>query len=515
MSWRSLLIPLFITAIVISTIWAIIISSPTPLGFPLDDAWIHMVYGRSLAEEGLLSYNSGIPATGSTSPLWAICLAFLHILVGKFSISALILSVMILGNIFLMGVVLVLTDLTYRLTKDRVVAISAGILTAFSTTLASSAFSGMEVTLCALLLCAGVRDVFLLKHLRAGIWLALATLTRPESVSVSFACFLVSSVAMSSFQIRRQYWRSLVMLALPSLVLGTILIGYNLWASGRPLPATFYFKQQWNPFTLPQRLWKALADIYSQIPPFLGGISWAAILGYFIKPKLMPIASWLPIISGLLYLIASLLMIHPGDPQAFYHIRYILPSVPLLIIALAIGVYRLQQIVSPRFQRAPILCFLAIGVFGGAVSLLPVSRHFINDIRNINEVQRRMGEWIRDNTKPDEWIAASDAGAVKYFSNRPTIDVMGLNTPEIHWQAPNFRHAHPIVALALMPAWFSPLNPERLQILSVMKTANYTVTSNKRMRQQLILGCKGSKPIPIHFAGIISFSLDCLPWKRP
>src|SRR6185503_14621945 len=43
-------------------------------GFPLDDAWIHAVYGRSLARSGMLAFNPGVPATGVTSPLWALIL---------------------------------------------------------------------------------------------------------------------------------------------------------------------------------------------------------------------------------------------------------------------------------------------------------------------------------------------------------------------------------------------------------------------------------------------------------
>ena len=48
-------------------------------GFPLDDAWIHSVYGRSLARWGMLAYNPGIPATGATSPLWAVVMAVPHL----------------------------------------------------------------------------------------------------------------------------------------------------------------------------------------------------------------------------------------------------------------------------------------------------------------------------------------------------------------------------------------------------------------------------------------------------
>ena len=43
-------------------------------GLPLDDAWIHLVYARSLAAWHGFAYNPGQLETGSTSPLWAVLL---------------------------------------------------------------------------------------------------------------------------------------------------------------------------------------------------------------------------------------------------------------------------------------------------------------------------------------------------------------------------------------------------------------------------------------------------------
>ncbi|MCA9727110.1 MAG: hypothetical protein KC729_05450, partial [Candidatus Eisenbacteria bacterium] len=42
---------------------------------PLDDAWIHQVYGRSVATGHPFQYNPGEWEVGATSPLWAILLA--------------------------------------------------------------------------------------------------------------------------------------------------------------------------------------------------------------------------------------------------------------------------------------------------------------------------------------------------------------------------------------------------------------------------------------------------------
>ena len=52
-------------------------------GFPLDDAWIHLTFARSLAEGHGLAYRPGAPVAGSTAPLWTALLAPLFLLPGS------------------------------------------------------------------------------------------------------------------------------------------------------------------------------------------------------------------------------------------------------------------------------------------------------------------------------------------------------------------------------------------------------------------------------------------------
>ncbi|HSB35228.1 MAG TPA: hypothetical protein VLH41_00020, partial [Thermoanaerobaculia bacterium] len=52
-------------------------------GLPLDDAWIHAVYGRELARSGSLAYNPGEPMTGETAPLWAVVVAVAHLVASR------------------------------------------------------------------------------------------------------------------------------------------------------------------------------------------------------------------------------------------------------------------------------------------------------------------------------------------------------------------------------------------------------------------------------------------------
>jgi hypothetical protein len=213
--------------------------------------------------------------------------------------------------------------------------------------------------------------------------------------------------------------------------------------------------------------------------------------------------------------LANLAVVDPVDPAAFYHQRYLLPAVPLLLVALALGARALALRLPERLVAAPAMALLALAAVGVASTALPESRHLHNDVRNINEVQRALGEWLAERLPPGTWIAATDAGAVRYFSNLPTLDALGLNTPQMLEPDDAFIRAHAVAALVWMPAWFRPVRPELLEVLHSASTRGYGVTSNPRMAHQTIsaaaraAGARG--PVRVGFDGAHRFALDLLP----
>jgi hypothetical protein len=52
---------------------------------------------------------------------------------------------------------------------------------------------------------------------------------------------------------------------------------------------------------------------------------------------------------------------------------------------------------------------------------------FAWNCQNIEELNVAMGKWLRDHTAHGETIAVTDAGAARYFSDRRTFDMLGLN----------------------------------------------------------------------------------------
>ena len=495
------------------------------VGFRLDDAWIHMVYGREIARHGYLAYNPGVPATGSTAPLWAYWLGVLHLVVGSSHITALVIATYVTNAMLWLGVVWLGMRLARTLGATLPLALGSGVCLGFATPVAATVYSGMEIVLCALLLLAGAQALLRGHPTRAGFGFALACLTRPESAVCAllgglWLLFIASGKGPDGQALP---WRSrffaVLRYAAPLCLLGALAFGFNLAVSGRPLPATFYLKAQSGRFSLPQCWSRLFADLLGQVPMFGAPVIWLVALALLL-PRPWPgrRAALLVFLLGISYALANVLVVPPIDPPAFYHLRYVLPAVPLLVVALfaASG-----EIVPRRYERlarvVPAVLCMATAI-AGALSIGALSRHLHSDTRNINQLQRRLGQWVETHVPRDAWIATNDAGAVRYFSRRPALDMMGLNTPRLLWDPDNFARRHPVHVAVIMPAWFGIVEKIPLRILASATTDPYTVTSNPAMRMQLILeyGAKAPAPVPVAFHGVRDVSLSMVPdWSHP
>lgn len=489
--------------------------NPGPIGFRLDDAWIHQVYARNFFSDGFLSYNNGIPSTGCTSPLWVFCLSFIYLFLGKGSaVDTLVFAAYGLGVIFYCLVVWRSTCLTFELTQNRFAAITGGIMIALATPLAAGSYSGMEISLTCLMLILAVHTYVKEKWYLSGLFWSLAFLSRPESLAV----FGVGVILLIVFS--KDRWKACFKIALPVIGIIFLYMLYNYWASGLPLPATYYAKKSFSLGDLPIRFYKAFKLQLSQVPPFLFHTIWLLLIGYlpFRKFTLRFPSVEFPMIAGIVFLIANIALISPDDPIAFYHLRYLLPAVPLLIIGLTIGVFLLGLELGKKYKRATVLLLvfvLMISFFQAMVTIKKVSAHMHNDVRNINEVQRKIGEWMHYSIPRGTWIAASDAGAVRYFSELPTIDVMGLNTPEMLRKNERFIKEHPVSAFVYIPEWFEPIEKDIFQGRYYENTERYSVTANWKMNIQwvgVVFKTPSNKPVRIHFKGKSNLALYFLPY---
>jgi hypothetical protein len=297
-----------------------------------------------------------------------------------------------------------------------------------------------------------------------------------------------------------------------------VLWGYhNYQATGFLLPATFYLKRNFVHIDQVHSVWVGLSAIVDRIPPFWAHAVWLSLGGFLILGEIRKMGprTILPILGGLLFLAGNLVVVPPLDPSSFYHIRYIMPAIPLLISGCAVGLLALVRFLHGNARIAAAI-FLVTGIVGCAATLPHASARLHNDIRNINEVQVAMGEWVGAHTGPQAWIATSDAGAVRYFSNRPSIDLMGLNTPEVLVGGEEWVKARPARILTFMPSWFQPVH-QKLGTIREFTTEPYTVTKWPQMATQIAAVCladTNAAIVRVDLAGVRSVRIYCVPFRE-
>ena len=360
------------------------------------------------------------------------------------------------------------------------------------------ALSGMEVTLTAVLLLAAVRALHLRTWALAGVWLGLAPLARPEAALVAIALVLWST-ALDRPEDRAAWFKRGLLLGGPALALGTWVVARNLATTLHPLPATYYAKLAHIPWSqTPARLWQALHGVLGQTPPLWHGLGLLFLLGLARRSQMRAL---LPLLAALAYLLAHVRVSELGDPRVFYALRYLLPIVPVLTVALVLGAVALGQQLPVRAQVLPLL-LLALATFAQAGLTLPdVSWKLANDTRNIDEVQCAAGRWIHAHVPPEQRVATVDAGAVRYLGERWTLDLLGLNTPMMLWNPALYTRTHPVAAVVFMPELGKPRASAELVAPWSYRTRDYQVTQNPSLAFQAIVTCqKAADPAPRELA---------------
>lgn len=460
-------------------------------GYPLDDSWIHAVYGRAFARTGSLQYNPGIPATGSTSPLWSVLLAAPH-LFGQ-TPGMVVLLTKLLGFALHIAAAVVLYFALGSATESAALRVVGAGLVACDPDMVAAAVSGMEIPLATLAAC-GV----LLAARRGGFlaYAALCTITPWARPELGVLCF---AIPVALF-LRRDHRRLRTTLA--AAVCGTaisfgLLALRNLAVSGRPLPATFYAKvgQASDSLLAGQllgfgQLLDGLAIVDSSVLLTLLGVVAAAVV--VSKDGGDDVAAAAAFASALLFFAISFVLVPPVDPGAFYHQRYVLPTVPLLVGAVPQLAHRLiASCLRPahhRVARLAVLTLLVASVLVGSSTRYP---RLANDARNIDDVQVAIGR-VLANAPASDVVWVTDAGAIRYFGNGFVVDLIGLNTPEMLGpDAQAYLDAHPPRYIEIVPGWMrlDEASSQKLEAQHFTPSTPYTVTGFLEMSSQWLARC--------------------------
>jgi hypothetical protein len=443
---------------------------PAAWEFPMDDTYIHFVYAQNMAEDGRLFFNHPDEVgVGSTSLTWVLLLA------GAYRVGIpLHLAAKLLGILALIGSGWALYSLARSLLSS-VPALAFSLLVTASGHMVWFALSGMEtmlflsIGLLCLVLYRDKRWIFL------GLALGVLVNTRPDGLALPAAIGLIE--LWKYRRNLRQMPRGVLAAGLICLVISSPWFGYLLWRTGNILPTSAVGKQTSSLIGIRLILSHSpYLSLLAQFPALIYAGTWfvyifAFVLGGAALPgprlpigtevgnanysvALLAIAGWLLIIAPLLFrfsgsvfhfirskssqldqyrpiiVFAAWLILHnlayafflpiPGTASRYGTINHV-----ALWLALFIGIYRFAP--RPNWRAV-----WAVGV----VLIAFANTFYWNQVYDANlehmqNVRIAASQYIVERVPDDEQIAAFDVGAVRFYTDRPIIDLGGLIDPAL------------------------------------------------------------------------------------
>jgi hypothetical protein len=410
----------------------------------LDDAYIHFQYARAIAEGHPFRYQAGEPvSTGATSFLWPAMLAIPHLL--GFRGESILWPAWTISFVAL-GALAWETYALARALAGRAAAAGAGATSLLFGGLVWGAASGMEVVPFAWIVAHTTR--------RAAEWseqpsrrtrrelvmlivlAALAPLLRPEGAITS----IVAGVAVGSAPRRADVRARLEALAFAcaALLPNLFLLALTGHATSSTAQVKLLFGNPYHP--MPEA---AIANARILVSTILDGEVWSA---EFLPKGGAPVA-----FAGLAALLAcghatkrrfraiaavviALSMFVPCTYVTFLwnRLRYLWPFAPGWFVGLACLARALAFLASRVHPRSgAIASGLVAGAFAGAIAMR--LEWVIDDVAQsasgINRQQSALGHWANEALPRGARIGVNDTGAIAYFGNRRTFDIVGLTTP--------------------------------------------------------------------------------------
>lgn len=418
-----------------------------------DDAFISFRYAQNLVAGHGLVYNVGERVEGYTNFLWTMLAALVIALDGDPVFWA-----YVAGVILALGILLLTYWIARQLLGPAWALVAALIVATSQNMLIHTARgAGLETGLFTLLALgssllyvrwwSGQRSV---TAILCGFGFALASLTRPEGALLMGLTILhlllimphglpgfnrAGSVITGAQPIEqhslwpriKQKW-SVVRGPITSLlgVYLLIMVPYFLWRMsyyGDWLPNTFYAKTGGGL----QQAWRGLEYTWqfmiSMGGPFILIIFVPVVINWWTTVK-----SW----RGYFLLLVSAYSIYiiavGGDH--FRGARFFVPLIPWFAILMADGLAWIYRWCIQRAMMrllAPVILAIGLLVFSGYA--LTRSMHFDYILRGQDEsvwMWRELGWWMHDHANPGESIAVTGAGAIAYYSEHTTIDLLGL-----------------------------------------------------------------------------------------
>ncbi len=449
------------------------------LSLPLDDSFIYFQYARQAAQGHFLEYNTGAePTAGATSLLYTLLLVpgfWLGLDGMGIALYALALGAMWLGLsawfLLLLG----------RKLSGSFSGWVAALMFLLCGPLLWGYYSGMAIGLFAFAILLTLY-LYLTEDRRAPLAAALLVLARPEGIAL--ALLLIALVAYR----RALNWRWVVPLG--AYVFQALLLAWWTGEAGASgVEAKWRFAEPHG--SLPEQTRAVFFDFAEFVKGILAGslghqtsinlyaydgnyrrmvfapfvaLFFLAELSYRLWGELSARRLGVAALGGAWFVGGVLLTCTLVEYDAHFN-RYQQPFLPLYILFAALGLGRLDAAGGEWGSKLArgLACFFGLW---GLISVGFFAVAYGENCSDIRNQQVEMARFIDAELPPDARLAVNDAGALRYFSGRQTIDLVGLTTagnsaPWRHGSGSLFERLEAMPSdqrpqyFAIFPNWFN------------------------------------------------------------
>jgi hypothetical protein len=394
------------------------------IGFPLDDAWIHQTYARSLGERGEWAFIPGQPSAGSTAPLWTGMLAVGYALGVDGRAWAFILGWLCLTGTALAGARLYLI----LSTRNRSWYLGVGLFLILEYHLTWAAVSGMETILQAWLALLVIG--WAMSGRKAWFWLGVvagaSVWVRPDGVS------LLGPAVCATLLAEREWGKRIrgasVLLAGFALIFGAYL-GWNQHVAGDWWPNTYFAKQAEYAVELSEPL---ASRVWEQVQLPLIGAGILLLPGFLLfVASAMRRRAWIEL-TGPAWCLGWAVLYALRLPVSYQHGRYLIPMMPVYFICGLAGAAGWAAPDSANLWRRVVSRTWRLAIIAGVAGFAILgARAYARDVAFIETEMIATARWVEANLPEDAMIAAHDIGALGFFAPRVVIDMAGLISPEV------------------------------------------------------------------------------------
>ncbi len=415
---------------------------------PLDDSFIYLQYARQAADGQFLQYNPGaIPTAGATSLLYMLLLVpgfWLDI-----SGVGIVVYVLFLGYVLLSLSASLMFAMGTRL-GGRQSGWLCSLLFLSCGPLLWGFFSGMEIGMFSFSILLTL-SLFIANDRRCPYAATMMALSRPEGIVLAL---LVAAMSLTRDWRDNVKWSWCWLMPFAALALQGLLINhYTGSPSASGLSAKWLFSAPHT--SIPATIRVILFSFTGFMKGILAGslgeqtsahlyaydgnyrrIVFAPFVALFFIAEL-GIRCWdewqtrrpsVAVLAAMWFVLGILATCTLVEYDAHFN-RYQQPFLPLFILFVGLGLQRL--LAYKGAEGAVVKVGWGFSFFFALWGLISVSFFAVaygensGDIRN---QQIEMAHFIDANVPSDARVAINDAGAMRYFGNRETIDLVGLTT---------------------------------------------------------------------------------------